>query len=82
MVTRYGYPEGSCLIPNKSVYMDDETWAKVVKSVTPGIRKMYVSDVAFIFPILFSIYITIHFCPSKLSPEDFWFPKVVVIPHI
>ena len=42
LVTKYGLPEGSCVIPNKAAYMDDETWAKVVKVVAPGIRKMAV----------------------------------------
>ena len=51
LVTRYGLPEGSCGIPNKAAYMDDETWAKVVKVVVPGIRKMKVSNVACVFPI-------------------------------
>ena len=82
LVTRYGFPEGSCVIPNKAAYMDDETWVKVVKVVDPGIRKMKVSNVAFVFPILFSIYLTFHICPSKLSSYDFQFTKVVVIPHI
>ena len=27
------------MIPNKVVYMDDETWAKMAKVVAPGIRK-------------------------------------------
>ena len=45
LVTKYGLPEGSCVIPNKAAYMDDETWAKVVKVVAPGIRKMAVSNV-------------------------------------
>ena len=47
LVTRYGFPEGSGLIPNKSAYMDHETWDKVVKVVSPGIRKMKASNVAF-----------------------------------
>ena len=38
-VTKYGFPEGYGLIPNKSSYIGDETWAKVVKVVAPGIRK-------------------------------------------
>ena len=25
LVTKYGLPEGSCVIPNKEAYMDDET---------------------------------------------------------
>ena len=71
LLTRYGFPEGSCVIPNKAVYMDNETWVKVVKVVAPGIRKMKVSNVACVFPILFSIYLTVHLCPSKLSSDDF-----------
>ena len=47
LVTKYGLPEGSCVIPNKAAYMYDETWAKVVKVVAPGIRKMAVKNVAF-----------------------------------
>ena len=30
LVTRYGLPEGSCVILNKAAYMDDDTWAKVM----------------------------------------------------
>ena len=48
LVTKYVFPEGSCVIPNKAAYMDDETWAKVVKVVAPGIRKMAVSNVDFV----------------------------------
>ena len=70
LVTKYGLPEGSCVIPNKSAYMDDETWAKVVKVVSPGIRKMVVSHVAFVCSILFSTYITLHLCSSILSADD------------
>ena len=39
LLTRYCLPEGSCVIPKKSAYMDDDTWDKVVKVVFPGIRK-------------------------------------------
>ena len=46
LVTKYGLPEGSCVIPNKEAYMDDETWEKVVKVVAPVIRKMAVINVA------------------------------------
>ena len=70
LVTKYIFPEGFGLIPNKAAYMDDETWAKLVKMVAPGIRKMKVSNVACVFPILFSIYLTIHLCPSKFSSDD------------
>ena len=50
--------------------MDDETWTKVVKVVAPGIIKMKVSNVACVFPILLSIYLTLHLCPSRLSSDD------------
>ena len=43
--------------------MDDETWEKVVKLVYPGIRKIKVSNVNCVLPILFSIYLTLHICP-------------------
>ena len=39
LVTKYGFPEVSCVITNKAAYMDDETWAKLVKVVAPGIIK-------------------------------------------
>ena len=42
--------------------MDDEIWAKVVKVVAPGIRKMAVINVAVFCSILLSIYLTIHIC--------------------
>ena len=70
LVTRYGLPEGSCVIPKKSAYMDDDTWAKVVKVVAPGIRKMKVSNIACVFPILLSVYLTLHICTSKFSSDD------------
>ena len=50
--------------------MDDETWAKVVKVVAYGIRKMTVSNVAFVCSILFSTYIALHLCYSVLSGDD------------
>ena len=50
--------------------MDGDTWVKVVKVVAPGIIKMKVSNVSCVLPILFSIYITIHICLSKLSTDD------------
>ena len=56
LVTRYVLPEVSCVIPNKAAYMDDETWAKLVKMVAPGIRKMKVSNVACVF-LFYSLYI-------------------------
>ena len=48
LVTKYGFGEGYCVIPIKAAYMDDETWAKVVKVVAPGMRKMAVRNVAFV----------------------------------
>ena len=56
LVTIYVLPEGSCVIPNKAAYMDDETWVKVVKLIAPGIRKMKVSNVACVF-LFYSLYI-------------------------
>ena len=50
--------------------MDDETWAKVKKVVDYGIRKTKVSNVVYVLTILFSIYLTIHTCPSKFSSYD------------
>ena len=55
-VTKYGFPEGSCVIPNKAAYMDDETWEKVVKLVAPCIRKMAVRNVA-LFALFYSLLI-------------------------
>ena len=69
-VTKYVFIEGSCLIPNKASYMDDETWEKVLKVVAPGIRKMRVSNVACVLPILLSIYLILPFCPYKFSADD------------
>ena len=69
LVTKYGFPEGFCVIPNKAAYMDDDTWVKVVKVVAPGIRKMVVSNVSFVCYILFSTYLTLHLCSSKLSAD-------------
>ena len=66
LVTRYGLLEVSCVISNKSAYMDDETWAKVMKVLASGVRKMKAINVACVFTILFSIYLTIHLFPSKL----------------
>ena len=68
-VTKYGLPEESCVIPDKAAYMDDKTWERVVKVVAPGIRKMKVSNVAFLCSILFSTYLTLHFCSYKLSAD-------------
>ena len=65
LVTIYGFPEGSCVIPNKAAYKDDGTWEKVMKVVAPGIRKTKEIKVACVFTILFSIYLTIYLCPSR-----------------
>ena len=57
LVTRYGFPEGSCVITKKGVYADDETWAKVVKVVAPGIRKFKARDFTFLFFLFYSLHI-------------------------
>ena len=57
LVTKYGLTEGSCVITNKSEYMDDETWSKVVKVVASGIRKMAVEQCCFLFDLFYSILI-------------------------
>ena len=56
LVSRYGLPEESCVIPNKAEYNDDETWLNLLKMLASGIRKMKVSNVAYLLPI-FSLYI-------------------------
>ena len=56
LLTRYGFSEGSCFIPNKAAYMDDDTLEKVVKVVSPGFRKMKVVDVSCFF-LIYSLYI-------------------------
>ena len=53
------------MIPNKAAYMDDETWADVVKVVDPSIRKMKVSNVACVFTNLLYVHLIIHICPYK-----------------
>ena len=45
MVTRYGLPEGYCVISNKAAYMEDDIWEQVVKVVAPSIRKIAVRNV-------------------------------------
>ena len=70
LVTRYGFTEGYCVIPNKAEYMDDETLQKVLKVLDPGIRKTKVINIACVSPILLFIYLTLHICPSKLSSDD------------
>ena len=44
------------MIPNKSAYVDDETSAKVVKVVAPGIRKLAVI-ILFYFALFYSLLI-------------------------
>ena len=68
--TKYGLPEGYFVLQSKEAYMDDKTWAKVVKVVASGIREMAVSNVAFVFSILFSTYLTLHIRSSKFSLND------------
>ena len=70
LVTRCGFPEGYCMIPNKAAYIDETTLEKVLKLVTPGIRKMAVRNFYFVWYILFSTYLTLHLCSSKFSADD------------
>ena len=58
------------MILNKAGYTDDETWYKVVKLVALGIRKIKVDNIAFVLPILLSIYLTIHLCHSIFYSYD------------
>ena len=69
LVTKYGFPEGSSVIPNKVANTDYKTWAKVVKVVAPGIRKVVVTNVDFFPSTIFSNYLTLQLCPSKLSAD-------------
>ena len=57
LVNRKIFPEGYCVIPNKAQYMDDETWDKLVKVVSPGIRKTKVRNFAGVFAY-FILYIS------------------------
>ena len=50
--------------------MDDSTWDKVDKLVSPGIIKVKLINVACVLPVLFSVYLTLHIYPSKLSVDD------------
>ena len=52
------------MIPNNTIYTNDDTWEQVVKMASPGIRKMKVINVAFVLPVLVSIYLTHHLCSS------------------
>ena len=69
LVAKYILPEGSCVIPNIAECMYDETWAKVMKLVAHGIKKMAVINDAFVYSVLLSTYLTLHICSSKLSAE-------------
>ena len=54
----------------------------IIKSGSPWYLKIKVSNVAYAFHILLSIYLTLHTCPYKFSTDDMWFPSVAGIPHI
>ena len=75
LVTRYGLPEGSYVIPNKSAHMDDKTWAKVLKVVAPDIRKIKVIKVGYIFPIVLYISNLSISVPSNCLQMLFYLPK-------
>ena len=62
LVPKYGFPEGSCVIPNKAACMDDETWEKLMKVTHTDIRKMKIRNVDFCFAY-FSLYITVNISP-------------------
>ena len=70
LVTKYILLEGSCVITNKAAYMEIKTWAKVMKVVSPCIRKMAERNFAFVCSILFSTYLTLHLCFYKFSADD------------
>ena len=70
------------MITNKAAYMDYKTWERVVKVVEPGVRKITVRNVDFVCSILFSTYLTLHLCPSKVSIDNLRLPKVVSLPQI
>ena len=42
----------------------------MVKVVATGIRKMKISYLACVLPILLSLYLNLHICPSKFSAND------------
>ena len=50
--------------------------------VAPGIRKIKVSNVDVVLPILSSIYLSLDLCPAKFSADYKLSPSVVVIPHM
>ena len=68
LVTKYVFLGVYCVITNQELYMDDEIFMRLVKVVSPSIRKMKLGDVSFVCLILFSLFITPHICSSKLSP--------------
>ena len=35
-----GLPEGTCVVPNETAYMDDSTWYEFVDVLSPAIRKL------------------------------------------
>ena len=53
LVTSYVSPEESCVVPNKSAYLYDDTWSKVVKVLDPGILKMKAINVSIFYFILY-----------------------------
>ena len=70
LVTWCGFPEESFVIANKATYTDDKTWEKLVKVVSPGIRKFYLKSAVCVLPILFYIYLNPHLRPSNFSGDD------------
>ena len=65
LVTKYGFTEGSYVIPNKSAYMDDENRKNVVKVLAPVIRKIKVRNIACVC-LFYSLYIQL---PISIPPN-------------
>ena len=58
--------------------MYDDTCEKVVNVAALVLEKIMGIMLLFL-PILFSVYITLRICPSKLSADDMSFHSVVVM---
>ena len=65
LVKKYIFPEGYLVILNKSAYVCNETWEKVIKVVDPDIRKTKMKNVV----CSLSIYLTPYLCIYKLYAD-------------
>ena len=79
----------SCMSLLLLLYIYNTTKKKVYKDLhfsnPVGILRHTIHEInnfVCVLPILFSIYLTLHFCPSKFSAEYMWFPSGVGILHI